>query len=86
MTGNDAEESHRDHIMKNRVNHGKRINLYSLDNEYPLKVLNTGVQWSDLCLRKIILTTRNKKSCLEAVAVVPTKDDGGVNQDRKELE
>lgn len=43
MTGNDAEESHRDHIMKNRVNHDKRINLYSLDNEYPLKVLNTGV-------------------------------------------
>ena len=43
MIGNDAEESHRDHIMKNLVNHGKRINLYSLDNEYPLKVLNMGV-------------------------------------------
>lgn len=43
MIGNDAEESHRGNTMKNLVNHGKRINLYSLDNEYPLKCLNTGV-------------------------------------------
>lgn len=39
----DALESHRGQIMKYPVNYDKGINLYSLENGDPLKVLNMGV-------------------------------------------
>lgn len=56
----DALESHRGQIMKYPVNHDKGINLYSLENGDPLKVLNMGVKLSDY-FRMINLATKCKK-------------------------